>query len=195
MFESEEIVWHDKYGRGQVAAWSGSVTYVLWDNPKYNDTRKIPPEVIKDENDVVIKVLPSEAEGSYLYIDESDLDYARNYERHKKQSEGKFEFQRFTPGWYKLLKVTQQMMRIWDEKIQNYRIVPAKGKFLFTLQRVGTNDRISEFAAAAQEVYVPKAYATDTLSILSDDFTSGLKHFTRPGLENNEPKEQEEGNV
>lgn len=189
MFDSEEIVWHNKFGKGMVAASSGPVTYVLWDNPKLNQLKEVAMEDILDEEGDKVGTESSEIEGEYIYIDSDDIDWAKQQEAYK-DAERTAQF--LTSGWYLVKKVSPQFAFKFDETQQRYRPIPLKNRYVLNLQSVETGEKLMNFPVRNTEYYVPTRVVTDSLQSLLEDFS-----FRNPAekTEEAEPEKSEEPEI
>ncbi len=175
MFKAKDWVWHDKYGRGQVAAPQGPMTYVLWDDMSKNESVETAVPTTEDEEGNTIVLGPSPLVGHYINVDEAAIKFAHEDYSHrtpgpKEEGEQPFHPEFFNPGWFKVVKVDQKFMFKWDEEQQRYIPRPKKGQYILTLEN-SNGKKIPNFVTAEPGFDVPGKYATNTLSkILEGEF-------------------------
>jgi len=171
MFQSEDWVWHDKYGRGNVAAPSGSMTYVLWDDMSKNEFLETAPPTTEDAEGNEIVTGPSELVGRYIYVDEAAIQAAHDDYKNKKlapKQESEQPFMFFAAGWFKVLKVDQKFIFRWNEEEQRYKPRPVQGQYILTLQDA-EGAKVHDFVTKEPGFYVPNRYSTDMLSKIMEE--------------------------
>lgn len=178
MFDSGELVWHDKYGRGTVAFSSGPITYVMWDDMSQNDLATTEVPTTTNAKGKVVAAGPSELEGHYIYVDEAAVHFAHEQQQKiksvpmKETGEQPFLPELFEPGWFKVVKVNPKMIPRWNAALNMWEMKPQKGHNVLSLDSVETDgEKFRNFVTNEEAFHIPGKYATDVLySVMEGGF-------------------------